>query len=354
MLALIFLAASIGVILALIVRRERWIVWLAPALVFTNLFFVTRGLHPMADQSIYRTKPENMLSEAIKLTNWRVHSVYGPVQQWLYASGDDSLIKWAISAGVGDSWLRFGIDQTWQGGQKLQRYFQLYYLLWSLPSAQSEKLADLLNVRYAVVGAPFDQIYRRGASRNLQFVERPTARPRAFLVAEWVRAARVDDTQQAVSEILAKMLAPNFNTAHTAIVESAASGASSVEASIPEPTAANDSGAGQVYSIQDTVNEVILKVMAERKALFVLSDAWYPGWIAFVDGIAQPIFRTNFDFCGVFLEPGKHELHFVFAPKRFRIGLWIASSTAVFLGALSGLLHCLSKTVPEDMSALRF
>jgi hypothetical protein len=342
MLALTFLAASVGVILALIVRRERWTVWLAPALVFTNLFFVTRGLHPMADQSVYRTKPENMLSDAIKLTNWRVHSVYGPVQQWLYASGDDSLIKWAISAGVGDSWLRFGIDQTWQGGQKLERYFALYYLLWSLPPAQSEKLADLLSVRYALVGAPFDQIYRRGASRNLQLVERPTARPRAFLVADWVRAARVDDTQQAVSEILRKMLAPNFNAAHTAVVESAISGASSVEASIPEPTAANGGGAGQVYSVQDTVNEVIVHVMAERKALLVLSDAWYPGWIALVDGIAKPIFRTNFHFRGVFLEAGEHELHFVFAPQRFRIGLWIASLTIALMGALFGFINRLT------------
>jgi hypothetical protein len=94
--------------------------------------------------------------------------------------------------------------------------------------------------------------------------------------------------------------------------------------------------------------------MAERKALFVLNDAWYPGWIAFVDGIAQPIFRTNFHFRGVFLEPGEHELHFVFAPQRFRIGLWIACSTAVFIGALSGLLHCLPKTLPEEISASRF
>ncbi len=276
--------------------------------------------------------------------NWRVHSFYGPVQQWLYASGDDGLIRWAVDAGVGDSWLPFEIDYTWQGGQKLQRYFTLFHLLWSLPAAQSEKLADLLSVRYTLVGAPFDQICWRGAPRNLQLIERPTARPRAFLVADWVRAARVDDSEQAVSDILGKTLAPSFDPAHTAIVEPAVSGAGSlIEASIPEPTPINDDGVGEVYSVQDKDNEVIAHMMAERKALFVLNDAWYPGWIALVDGIPQPIFRTNFDFRGVFLEPGEHELHFAFAPRRFGIGLWIASSTAVLLGALTALLHCLPK-----------
>src|SRR5438876_6015830 len=47
-------------------------------------------------------------------------SVYGPVQQWLYGSRDDSLIKWAVSAGVGDSWLPVGVNQSWQAGQKLR------------------------------------------------------------------------------------------------------------------------------------------------------------------------------------------------------------------------------------------
>ena len=344
LLALIFLVASLAVIFSRVAWRRQWTCWLAPALVFTNLFFTTSGLHPMVDQSVYTTKPETMLSGAAKVANWRVHSVYGPVQQWLYASGDDSLIRWAVDAGVGNSWLPFAIDHTWQGGQKLQRYFALFQLLWSLPAAQSEKLADLLSVRYTLVGAPFDQICWRGASRNLQLIERPTARPRAFLVADWARVARVDDPEQAVSDILGKTLAPSFDPAHTAIVEPVVCGPSSLlEAAVPEPTAANDNGAGQVYSVQDKANEVIVHVMAERKALLVLNDAWYPGWIAFVDGIAQPVFRTNFDFRGVFLEPGEHDLHFVFAPRRFGVGLWIASLTAMLLGALAGLFNYLPK-----------
>ena len=332
MLALVFLLASFAVIFTLAFWRKRWTRGLAPALVFTNLFFITRGIHPLVDESICRTKPDKALPETSELTNWRVHSVYGLVQQWLYGNRDESLIKWAIGAGVGDSWLPFGIDHTWQGGQKLERYFALYRLLWSLPSAQSRKLADLISARYTLTGAPFDQICWGGASRKLQLVERPSAQPRVFLVNDWLRVARTDDPDEAVSDILQKMLAPGFDPARTAIIEPATSGAS--EASIPEPTASNNKDAGRVYLVQDKVNETIVNVTVERKALLVLNDAWYPGWTAFVDGIARPIFRANFDFRGVFLDPGRHQVRFLFAPRRFRIGLWIMFSTIALVSLL--------------------
>lgn len=331
-LALVFLAASFAVILVLIVRRERWNRWLGPPLVFANLFFITRTLHPLIDESVCGTKPDSALPERSQLTNWRVHSVYGPVQQWLYASNDESLIKWAIGAGIGDSWLRLKIDHTWQGGQKLERYFALYHLLWSLPPEDSAKLADLISVRYALVGTPFDQICWQGASRNLQLIQRPSARPRTFLVNDWIRVPRVDDPDQATLHILQRMLAPDFDPVHTALVEPAVSGAN--EASIPEPITAGNGGAGEVYLGQDNVNETIVRVMVERKSLLVLNDAWYPGWVALVDGSAQPIFRTNFHFRGVFLDPGQHELRFVFAPKQFRIGIWISLLTIVLVSLL--------------------
>jgi len=343
LLAIVFLIASFVVILALTLVRTLWTAWLAPALVFGNLVFTTSALHPMVDDKVYETRPDSVLSSVTDLTKWRVHSVYGWLQQWLYANRDETVLKWAVDAGVGDSWLPYGINQTSQGGQKLQRYAVLYSLLGSLPPPQADKLADLLSIRYLLTGGSFQEIYWRGGSRSLQLVERPSARTRAFLAGHWIRAARADDVKQAVTDILGKMLAPDSDAARTAIVEPAVSGESSVEPSIPEPIAAAESGAGQVYSVQDKINGVIVHVMAEKKALLVLNDAWYPGWIAFVDGIAQPVFRTNFDFRGVFLEPGEHDLHFVFAPRRFGVGLWIASLAAMLLGALAGLFNFLPK-----------
>ncbi len=331
--AILFLVASFAVILTGTVARTQRMAWIAPAFIFANLFFVTRDLHHLVDQSVYETKPTNVLEPLTDFSRWRVHSVYGPVQQWLYGSHDDDLIKWAVSAGVGDSWTRFGINQTWQGGQKLGRYFALYYLLWSLSPDKAEKLADLLSVRYTLAGAPFDQISWHGASKSLQLVEHPNARPRAFLVGNWILSGRVDNPERAASQMLEKLLVPDFDVASTAIVESDAVATQADNTSTPHP-AAKVSDVGEVVSFQDNINEVHARVSVKTKALFVLNDAWYPGWAAFVNGVAQPIFRTNLHFRGVFLEPGEHELRFTYAPKQFRVGLWIAGSTIALMSGL--------------------
>ena len=351
LVAIIFLVVSFVVILGGTMARIQGTRWLAPILIFTNLFFVTRGLHPMVDQSIYQTRPANMLETKAALSNWRVHSVYGPVQQWLYGSRDDSLIKWAVSAGVGDSWLPVGVNQSWQAGQKLRRYFLLYYLLWSLPPEQAEKLSNLLSIRYTLIGAPFDQILWHDAPKSFQQVEHQNALQRAFLVGRWTLSARVDDPERAASQILEKLVVPDFDFASTAIVEPEAAGVNLDDASIARPMATNANDPGEVVSFQDNINELRTHVIAKTKALFVLNDAWYPGWTAFVDGIAQPIFRTNFHFRGVFLEPGEHEVHFIFAPHRFRVGILVASSTIVLI-AFFGVLAHLIKTNERAVGAV--
>src|SRR5207249_4124934 len=102
---------------------------------------------------------------------YRVYSVYGLRQEWLYGTKDEDLLEWAVAAGVGDSWLRFHLHQTWQGGTKFVRYDTLSSMLNSLPREAWEKLADALGMRYVVTGAPFQQIFWGGAPRTFQIEE---------------------------------------------------------------------------------------------------------------------------------------------------------------------------------------
>jgi hypothetical protein len=317
-------------------------------LIFANLFFVTRDLHYAVDENICRTKPTEVIKASADLGNWRVHSVYGPVQQWLYASRDEGLIKWAAGAGVGDSWLPWHVNQSWQSGQKLERYFALYYLLWSLPLEQAGKLSDLLSIRYSLSGSPFDQICWHGADRRLQLVEHPNARPRAFLVDNLIVADRVDDPKRATAQIVERLLAPDFDLTSTAIVEVPNAGAD--DQSIPPPPE-HERDIGEIVSFQDKINEVRVHVIAKTNALLVLNDAWYPGWSSFIDGHREPIFRTNFHFRGVFVQQGEHDLRFVFAPPLFRIGLWIAASTVLLVGIFLCWLNYITKKPASKRSA---
>lgn len=58
--------------------------------------------------------------------------------------------------------------------------------------------------------------------------------------------------------------------------------------------------------------------------LLVLSDQFYPGWIATVDGMRAPIIRTDTVFRGVCVAPGEHSVTFRYQPNSLVIGLAIS------------------------------
>lgn len=56
----------------------------------------------------------------------------------------------------------------------------------------------------------------------------------------------------------------------------------------------------------------------------VLTDAFYPGWKAFVDGKETKIYRANFAFRAVAVPAGKHTVSFTYDPESLRLGLLIS------------------------------
>jgi len=67
--------------------------------------------------------------------------------------------------------------------------------------------------------------------------------------------------------------------------------------------------------------------------LLALSDAYYPGWKAYVDGKETPIYPTDVALRSIYLGPGEHAITFEYDPASFRIG-WMISVAALL--ALAG------------------
>ena len=55
----------------------------------------------------------------------------------------------------------------------------------------------------------------------------------------------------------------------------------------------------------------------------MLSDNWYPDWIATVDGAEVPLYRANHTFRGVRVPAGRHTVEFTFDPPDLRAGFFI-------------------------------
>lgn len=76
---------------------------------------------------------------------------------------------------------------------------------------------------------------------------------------------------------------------------------------------------------------VTLALHAKKAGVLFLSDAYYPGWRAFVDGTSVPILRSDFAFRGIEVPPGKHTVTFVYQPLSFLIGSILSGVSIVLL-----------------------
>lgn len=112
-------------------------------------------------------------------------------------------------------------------------------------------------------------------------------------------------------------------------------------------------------------NRVVVRVEAPSPGWLFLSDTYFPGWQAYVDGTRTEIRRAWMAFRAVHVpSPGKHDIIFIYRPLPFRIGAGVSLVAGfIFLGLwyrarrhpyLSPVAepHAYAETVLVVMSAL--
>ena len=99
-----------------------------------------------------------------------------------------------------------------------------------------------------------------------------------------------------------------------------------------------NSDSGRIISINYGWNRCKIDVQVDNPALLVLNDPWHPGWIAKIDGRETPVLRANIIFRGVMIEPGRHQVEFIYSPKRFRIGMIVSGLTLFTVLVLLGTI----------------
>lgn len=79
---------------------------------------------------------------------------------------------------------------------------------------------------------------------------------------------------------------------------------------------------------------VSLSVQAQSDAYVLLTDTWYPGWVARVDGVETAIQRGDYIFRVVRVNAGTHEIEFEYRPTTLYVGAVISLVVLIFLGAV--------------------
>lgn len=145
--------------------------------------------------------------------------------------------------------------------------------------------------------------------------ENSYAFPRAYMV--------YDTTVESDKEkILLNLFSDTFNASTSAIVEEKLEISSIIEK--PQYTTKISRYSG---------NNIDVSVQTPQKGLLILSDVFYPGWKAYVDGQKINVERVNYVFRGVVVPEGAHNIQFKYEPESFRNGLLI--SVVGVLGLMS-------------------
>ena len=217
---------------------------------------------------------------------------------------------------------------------RVKRTDDLYTALISSPSISATHLIDLYGVKYVISVTPFEEnpgfelVYARieglpGKEEDLlkentiKLYENRNSFPRAWLVRDY----KVMDS----NAILSMMLQKEFDPRKEVLLEE-------TPPSLTFPHRGGGVSEGEAEIISESNNRLVLQVKVLEDSLLVLSDTYYPGWKAFVDGKETKIYRADYAFRAISLNAGTHRVEFVYDPISFKLGVGVT---------ILGILGCL-------------
>ena len=171
------------------------------------------------------------------------------------------------------------------------------------PSYRSP-FANLIGLRFLVLGAPIEQVDPRIRNNPLPLVarfgntyiyENPDTLPRVMIA----RTAQITNQMQ-----LAQFGTwPGTDFHAVAYIEQTS-----------QPLPIDGGGTARIRRYANT--EIMIDIEAPNGGVLLLNDVWHPWWVAEMDGTPAPVLRTNGIFRGVILKPGAKQVTFRFQPVR--------------------------------------
>ena len=200
-------------------------------------------------------------------------------------------------------------------GLRLQRFEDL------LARVPSRRLADMMSVKVLLtwgalppdLAASYKEVYSQG---YVHIYLNPTVLPRAYL-------AHKVETAPDGSAALQRLSEESFDPASTAIVE----GPGQSTIAPPPPTVGITPATIRSYAPQ----RVVIETNSPQSGSLILTDTFYPGWRAWVDGREETIRPANYLFRSVPVPAGKHVIEFTYQADSFKTGLLIGGITAGLL-----------------------
>ena len=303
----LFLAGAL-----VLMRREPAGAWWTTAValvVMADVVIAGIGLNPMAASNLYRGT--SMLAESVDDS----HRIYFPAEleqkvkfEWAFQFARfDTLDDWRMvrESGLPNVTLLDSIPSA-SNFDPLQPERLVEWMKMLQQSGNPEHLLRLMDVGWLAESTPSHDVpveYRRLAGGM-----------RVRLVPE---AQFVESGEAAISAVSDVSFDPE------AVVI--------VEAEDGEALPASGGGGTAEAAPSPDPNRLTVQVNAQGPSWLLVSDVWYPGWEARLDGEAIAIRRGDYLFRAVPVPSGKHVVEFSYRPRSFLLGLILAAAGLMVL-----------------------
>ncbi len=150
----------------------------------------------------------------------------------------------------------------------------------------------------------------------------PDAAPRTYLAERVLQAADV-------ASALERLAAADFRAGRDAVVVA------------PATAAPEELRGGRVQALTNRAGALSADLVLPDSGLWVVSDTWFPGWRATIDGAPTEILRVNGVVRGVRVPAGAHRVEMRYEPQSFRLGCRISAAAAFLLlaAAIYAVVH---------------
>ena len=196
------------------------------------------------------------------------------------------------------------------------------------PSPAAIQLASLMSLRYVAIFAAPGPLYNAlqtdgwrtvltPTSGHFAVLENPDPLARAYVAYDAVGAREGADALGVVAH-------PSFDPRRSVVIEGLRDATAIDPATIPASTPAD------IVSYRP--QQAVIELNAPRPGYLVLTDTFYPGWVASTDGQPTDIYRANYLFRAVRVPAGRHTVEFSYRPRSFMMGAAISLCALAILG----------------------
>ncbi|GEM_PF-5695172 len=188
-------------------------------------------------------------------------------------------------------------------------------------------LINFLSTKYIIVNKNFNFIINKKnemkfpllkQTPEFKIYENKNALPRAYFVNQYTLITDED-------KILQTLVSPSFNAKDNVILEE------NPKVAISKIKSRNPVVKIDMYKS----NEVQISVKNQNAGFLILTDTFFPGWKAIVNGTEKKIFRANYLVRAVYLEAGNNSIRCYYDPLPYKIGKWISCIALVVLSLIS-------------------